>query len=172
MPRPDSTLEGWIADNSSCIKLFTHDFRNPISAIVTNLGYIKTVLEDADEDTREAIEDSIQAVDSLMAMIGNFTQIGQLEAGEHQSQGSVKLDEFVRRSVKRCSRLFSASSPPIEIEDGIKYTINRKPAKKEPINDYYGMQGRFRHLPADVLEDIPIVQWKLLETFKKRNKNY
>ena len=119
MPRPDSTLEGWIADNSSCIKLFTHDFRNPISAIVTNLGYIKTVLEDADEDTREAIEDSIQAVDSLMAMIGNFTQIGQLEAGEHQSQGSVKLDEFVRRSVKRCSRLFSASSPPIEIEDGI-----------------------------------------------------
>ena len=76
-------------------------------------------MQDADEDTREAIEDSIQAVNSLMAMIDNFTQIGRLEAGEHQGLGSVKLDEFVRRSVERCRRLLSASSPPIEIEDGI-----------------------------------------------------
>ena len=71
MPGPDNALEDWINGNSSSVKLFTHDFRNPISAIITNLSYIKTVLEDADEDTREAIEDSIQAVNSLLAMIGN-----------------------------------------------------------------------------------------------------
>ena len=119
MPGPDNALEDWINGNSSSVKLFTHDFRNPISAIITNLNYLKTVLEDADEDTREAIEDSIQAVNSLLAMIGNFTQIGRLEAGEHQGVGSVKLDEFVNRSVERCRKLFSASSPPIEIDDGI-----------------------------------------------------
>ena len=119
MPRPDNALKDWIDGNSSSVKLFTHDFRNPISAIIANLSYMKSVLQDADEDTREAIEDSIQAVNSLMAMIGNFTQIGQLEAGEHLGVGTVKLDEFVRRSVERCRRLFSASSPPIEISGEI-----------------------------------------------------
>ncbi len=119
MPKPDSALKDWIAGHSNSVKMFTHDFRNPISAIITNLSYMKTVLRDADEDTREAIEDSVQAANSLIALIGNFTQIGRLEAGEHSDLGSVKLDEFVANSVERCRRLLSASSPPIEIEDGI-----------------------------------------------------
>lgn len=119
MPKPDSALKDWIADYSNSVKMFAHDFRNPISAIITNLSYVKSVLQDADNDTLEAVEDSVQATNSLLAMIGNFMQIGRLEAGEHLDLGFVKLDEFVARSVERCRLLFSASSPLIEIEDGI-----------------------------------------------------
>jgi pyruvate/2-oxoacid:ferredoxin oxidoreductase beta subunit len=78
-----------------------------------------------------------------------------------------KTMELARMVVKTC--IF----PLIEIENGVKYTISRKPAKKEPINEYYGMQGRFRHLPADVLEEIQAdidKEWALLlkrEEFSK-----
>jgi pyruvate/2-oxoacid:ferredoxin oxidoreductase beta subunit len=78
-----------------------------------------------------------------------------------------KTMELARLVVKTC--IF----PLFEIEDGIKYTISRKPAKKEPINEYYGMQGRFRHLPAEMLEEIQKnvdKEWELLlkrEEFSK-----
>ncbi len=58
-----------------------------------------------------------------------------------------KTMELARLVVKTCI------SPIYEVENG-KYTINRKPAKKEPINDYFAMQGRFRHLSADFLKDV------------------
>ena len=69
-----------------------------------------------------------------------------------------KTMELGRLVIKNC--VF----PIYEIENG-RYTITRKPAKKVPINEYFGMQGRFRHLPADVLEGIQAKvdkEWELL----------
>jgi len=43
--------------------------------------------------------------------------------------------------------------PLYEVENGV-YKINRKPAKKISFMDYMAMQGRFRHLPASVVEEI------------------
>jgi len=69
-----------------------------------------------------------------------------------------KTMELARKVVKTCIY------PIYEIENG-KYIVNRKPVKKEPINDYYAMQGRFRHLPADMIEEIQKnvdKEWELL----------
>jgi pyruvate/2-oxoacid:ferredoxin oxidoreductase beta subunit len=69
-----------------------------------------------------------------------------------------KSMELGRLVVKNCVY------PIYEIENG-KYTINRKPAKKQPINDYFAMQGRFRHLPAKMLEELQADvdrEWELL----------
>jgi 2-oxoisovalerate ferredoxin oxidoreductase beta subunit len=43
--------------------------------------------------------------------------------------------------------------PLYEVENGV-YKINRKPAKKVTFQEYMAMQGRFRHLPASVVEEI------------------
>ncbi|MCK5291344.1 MAG: 3-methyl-2-oxobutanoate dehydrogenase subunit beta [Thermoplasmata archaeon] len=43
--------------------------------------------------------------------------------------------------------------PLFEVEKG-KYRITRKPKKKIPVKDYLRLQGRFRHLPEDVIEKI------------------
>ncbi|MFH0815337.1 MAG: 3-methyl-2-oxobutanoate dehydrogenase subunit beta [Methanobacteriota archaeon] len=43
--------------------------------------------------------------------------------------------------------------PIYEVENGV-IKINRKPAKKISFMDYMAMQGRFRHLPASVVEEI------------------
>jgi 2-oxoisovalerate ferredoxin oxidoreductase beta subunit len=69
-----------------------------------------------------------------------------------------KTMELGRLAVKTCIY------PIYEIEDG-KYKISRKPAKKEPINEYFGMQGRFRHLPEEMLKQIQAdvdKEWELL----------
>ena len=43
--------------------------------------------------------------------------------------------------------------PIYEVEDG-EYKLNIDPPKLRPVKDYLLMQGRFRHLPKEVLEDI------------------
>jgi pyruvate/2-oxoacid:ferredoxin oxidoreductase beta subunit len=40
--------------------------------------------------------------------------------------------------------------PLYEVENGI-YTISMKP-KEAPLEDYLRLQGRFRHLPEDMVE--------------------
>jgi pyruvate/2-oxoacid:ferredoxin oxidoreductase beta subunit len=53
--------------------------------------------------------------------------------------------------------------PLYEVENGV-YTVSKKP-KKKPITDYLRMQGRFRHMPQDLVEkmqkDIDM-EWELL----------
>jgi pyruvate ferredoxin oxidoreductase beta subunit len=39
--------------------------------------------------------------------------------------------------------------PLYEVENGEKYTLNIKPREKKPVNDYFRIQGRFRHLKED-----------------------
>lgn len=69
-----------------------------------------------------------------------------------------KTMELARLVVKNC--IF----PIYEIENG-RYKISRKPAKKEPILDYFRMQGRFRHLPEEFLVEVQTKvdkEWELL----------
>jgi pyruvate ferredoxin oxidoreductase beta subunit/2-oxoisovalerate ferredoxin oxidoreductase beta subunit len=61
-------------------------------------------------------------------------------------EDSVKLGRMV---VQNC--MF----PLYEVEKGEKYTLNIKPREKKPINDYFRLQGRFRHLKDD---DLKVIQ--------------
>lgn len=54
--------------------------------------------------------------------------------------------------------------PLYEVENG-RYTISRKPVKKKTVKEYFAIQGRFRHLPEEVINDIQKSvdeEWNLL----------
>jgi len=54
--------------------------------------------------------------------------------------------------------------PLYEVEDGVRYTINYRDSQ-HPVQDYFGIQGRFSHLTADDLEEIQKMvkeDWTLL----------
>jgi pyruvate/2-oxoacid:ferredoxin oxidoreductase beta subunit len=54
--------------------------------------------------------------------------------------------------------------PMYEVEDGV-YKITRKPKELKPVKDYLAMQGRFRHLPQEELDDIQrkvTREWEIL----------
>jgi pyruvate/2-oxoacid:ferredoxin oxidoreductase beta subunit len=68
-----------------------------------------------------------------------------------------KTVEIARLATKSCAY------PIYEIEDG-RYTVNKKP-KKIPIKEYFAMQGRFRHLPEEIVNEIQEnvdKEWELL----------
>ena len=68
-----------------------------------------------------------------------------------------KTVEIARLATKSCAY------PIYEIEDG-KYTVNKKP-KKITVKEYFMEQGRFRHLPDDVVNEIQTnvdKEWELL----------
>ena len=54
--------------------------------------------------------------------------------------------------------------PLYEVEDGVRYTINYRDSQR-PVQDYFGIQGRFSHLTAEDLEEIQRMveeDWTLL----------
>ena len=60
--------------------------------------------------------------------------------------------------------VMTCAYPLYEVEYG-RYKISRKPAKKKPVIDYLKLQGRFRHLPSEELEQIQRdidKQWEML----------
>jgi len=79
-----------------------------------------------------------------------------------------KLVEVCKKAVT--SHVF----PLYEVERGV-YTVNLKP-KKTPLKEYLKMQGRFKHLPDDFIEELDRkveYQWNLLlkkEEFTHRLK--
>ncbi len=55
---------------------------------------------------------------------------------------------FARKAVE--ARVF----PLYEVEGGVKYTINHKPAERYPVSEYLRNQGRFKHLTSEDVKGI------------------
>lgn len=56
------------------LHLISHDIRNPVAAIVTNLEFARRVLSgiDSDPDLKDSIEDSLKSCEVLQQILGNF----------------------------------------------------------------------------------------------------
>jgi pyruvate ferredoxin oxidoreductase beta subunit len=59
--------------------------------------------------------------------------------------------------------------PLFEIENG-KYILNVTPARLRPVEDYLKIQGRFRHLTPDIMQEIQKRVTAEYEALKKKSK--
>jgi signal transduction histidine kinase len=57
--------------------LLAHDLRNPLSALHSNLGFLKSVLKSADQDVLEAVDDSVVSCEGLAHIIDNIDLLGR-----------------------------------------------------------------------------------------------
>jgi signal transduction histidine kinase len=57
--------------------LLAHDLRNPLSALHSNLGFLKTVMTSTDHDVLEAVDDSMVSCEGLAHIIDNIDLIGR-----------------------------------------------------------------------------------------------
>jgi signal transduction histidine kinase len=57
--------------------LLAHDLRNPLSALHSNLGFLRSVLGGADTDSQEAVDDGLVSCDGLAHIIDNIDLLGQ-----------------------------------------------------------------------------------------------
>lgn len=62
------------------LKLLVHDLRNPLAAVVTNLGFAKKLVAEFEEggELHEVLEDSQAACDVVRQLLGNLDVLAQL----------------------------------------------------------------------------------------------
>ncbi len=125
----------WLQTQSRLSKLLVHDFKNPISALSTNLSYLYRTLPDLSEDRhsgmndsmitelRGAVADSILAAEMLLRFSENLQQIARLENKEQVEINEVIVDEFIRAAVKRCAGSAESAGVRLEMKEPIVQTV-------------------------------------------------
>lgn len=93
LERLDSSVIGEL------LGLLAHDLRNPLSALHSNLGFLRSTLGETDADTREAIEDGLVSCDGLAHIIDNIELLGQaLQKDERLERAPVDLTSVVKHA--------------------------------------------------------------------------
>ena len=73
------------AELGEILTLLAHDLKNPLAAVLTNLGFVSTSLDDPDPamraDAKEALIDVRHACDSLQRFVVNLELIGRAATG-------------------------------------------------------------------------------------------
>lgn len=94
---------------SALLGLLTHDMRNPLSALHSNLNYLSTALGTIDRDLKEAAVDAVASCDGLMHVIENMEILSfHVAEGLPLPHVAVGFSAFVTEVVER-SRLAAES---------------------------------------------------------------
>ncbi|MEM1034410.1 MAG: HAMP domain-containing sensor histidine kinase [Myxococcota bacterium] len=81
--------------------LFSHDLRNPLAAIVTNLEFARRMLDGVDEDLAEAVTDSVIACEVLRRIVANFELISSPEPTAASPEDLV-IEDLLLEVVNKC----------------------------------------------------------------------
>jgi signal transduction histidine kinase len=100
MPKPLPISDGELR---SLIGSFTHDLRNPLSAIVSNLDFATRVAvqQSMDPDFTESLTDSVTACDVLRRILANLDVLAAKDRAPGLDQ-EVAVPELVTDIVERC----------------------------------------------------------------------
>jgi signal transduction histidine kinase len=58
------------------LRIAAHDLRNPLAVIISNLGYLRAVLEGAESEILETLLDTVTSCDDLKHVISNIELLG------------------------------------------------------------------------------------------------
>jgi two-component system, sensor histidine kinase and response regulator len=84
------------------VAMFSHDFRNPLSTIMSSNSLLRDFSERMDEDRRKKHQNRIEAsVRQLMQMIDDMLIISQMETGNLEFNSEpLQLEEFLQRIIE------------------------------------------------------------------------
>jgi signal transduction histidine kinase len=101
------------------LALLSHDLRNPLAALHSNLGYLGSVLGTKDEEVSEAIADGVVSCDSLSHIIDNVDLLGvALRTAEQRYTGPSPVGAVVTAAVERCRSAAGSHGLLIEVAEG------------------------------------------------------
>jgi signal transduction histidine kinase len=86
------------------LALVAHDLRNPLSALHSNLGFLKSIASNDDPDAAEAIEDGVVSCDGLSHIIDNLDLFGHALRGISAEGVCPDLTQVARTVVARSER--------------------------------------------------------------------
>lgn len=107
------------AELRELLHLVSHDLRNPLAAIVTNLEFARRLVveEQVDQDLRESVEDSVVACDVLKRVVANFDVLAKGK-DVNPTLGELGVATVVLDVVRRCRERADQASLTIDVDDG------------------------------------------------------
>lgn len=107
------------AELRELLHLVSHDLRNPLAAIVTNLEFARRLVveEEVDQDLRESVEDSVVACDVLKRVVANFDVLAK-GRDVNPTLGEVSVAAVVQDVARRCRERAEQASLTIDVDDG------------------------------------------------------
>jgi two-component system heavy metal sensor histidine kinase CusS len=105
------------AELRSLLHLLSHDLRNPLAAIVTNLEFARRLVTrlDVDPDLTESIEDSVTACEVLRQIVSNFDVLVRgREVTVTLTELSLKRE--VEEVVKHCDARAQQASMTLQLD--------------------------------------------------------
>ncbi len=97
------------------LRILAHDLRNPLAVIISNLGYLRSVLSAAEQEVLETLIDTVTSCDDLKHVINNIELLGTTlkGAGEEPTaplatQGSFELLPSAQEVIVQCEPLASS----------------------------------------------------------------
>lgn len=100
--------------------LLTHDLRNPLSAVHSNLSYLASTLREDDVDAREALEDAMISSEGLSHLIDNVEVLAQVISGHKEyEKANVPLTRVVSQAVDSCRGLAKSYEVTLEVAPGL-----------------------------------------------------
>jgi len=97
--------------------LLAHDLRNPLSALHSNLGFLKSVTSSGDPELLEAIDDSVVSCEGLAHIIDNIDLIGR-SFRDHPSSSSAgaEIQPLVEAVIAASERMAQSHGVRIQLE--------------------------------------------------------
>lgn len=100
--------------------LLAHDLRNPLSALHSNLGFLRSVLAASDHDARDAVDDGIVSCDGLAHIIDNIDLFGQsLRRAERGDSMLSDVSGLVMDVVRGCQAMAQSHGVELKMGEGL-----------------------------------------------------
>lgn len=102
------------------LALLAHDLRNPLSALHSNLGFLRSVVGDDDPDAAEALTDSLVSCDGLGHIIDNIDLFGRALRAAHSGNGArADLGQVVAEVVRRSQPTAESHGLGLELDPAV-----------------------------------------------------
>src|SRR5262249_8335113 len=112
-----------VATWGQLLRLVTHDLRNPLAVIISNLGYLGNDLSGASTDIGETITDTLASSDDLKHIIENLDLVAQTLAGALvQHPRMISLYALAHDLVNRSQQFADSHGVVLEGEPATDYS--------------------------------------------------
>lgn len=103
---------------AALLGLVAHDLRNPLSALQSNVGFLKSILPEDDQDASDALSDCQASCQSLVEIIDNLEILGhELRGTGRLELAPVAMQNLVEEVVQRLEPVARSHETRITLAD-------------------------------------------------------
>ena len=103
--------------NDELMSLMVHDLKNPLAALMANLGYVASAVRQ-DPEAREAVADCLLSTEAIGRLLENLYLVTRSDGGAREGRGECAVDGALAAVAARIGRHAAAAGVTVEVGCG------------------------------------------------------